>query len=84
MKILPILLLSLIIVLICFAGLGIKILLKRNGEFKRHCAGHDPYTGKSNGCVCASASKSRCKTRQGHPYQPLDVNEELLNEIEGR
>lgn len=68
------------VLLLCVAGLGIKILVRRNGEFKRHCSGYDPYTGKQNGCACAHSQNRNCEQRKKHPYQPLDVNEELLKE----
>ena len=70
---------TLAVVILCLAGLGIKILLKRRGEFKRHCSSMDPYTGKGGGCVCANSAK--CSDRKQHPYQPLEVNEELMKEL---
>lgn len=72
--------LSLIIVAICICGLGIRILLKHRGEFKRHCSSMDPYTGKNGGCNCPIANKA-CDTRHKRSYQPLEINEELMNEI---
>lgn len=67
------------VVALCFAGLGIKMVLKRNGEFKRHCSSIDPYTGKGGGCECAK--RALCDNRKKHPYQPLEVNQELLKEM---
>lgn len=69
------------IVLLCIGGLGIKIILKPRGEFKRHCSSMDPYTGKGGGCVCANASNNVCNNRKQHPYQPLEVNNELMKEL---
>ncbi len=63
------------------AGLGIKTLVRRNGELKRPCAGMDPYSGKRHGCICASQQSAVCNERKSHPYQPLDVNENLMEEI---
>lgn len=79
MRFLILITISISVVLLCFAGLGIKTLLMKNGEFKRHCAGVDPYTGERNGCSCQIA-ETHCKSRERHPYQPLDINENLLNE----
>ena len=67
---------SFAIMLIAFAGLGVKMLVSKHGEFKRHCSSMDPYTGKSAGCTCAA--KKICDNNK--PYQPLEVNNELLNE----
>ncbi|MDY5968854.1 MAG: hypothetical protein SPJ13_02400 [Bacteroidales bacterium] len=62
-----------------FAGIAVKIIVKKNGEFKRHCATPDPYTGERSGCVCAGRMVTdECK---GSPkYHPLEVNAELLEE----
>ena len=34
-----------IVLALSFCGIGIKMFLKKNGEFKRRCANVDPYTG---------------------------------------
>ena len=70
---------ALAIVVLCLAGLGIKILIQRHGEFKRHCSSMDPYTGKGGGCVCTKGVT--CANRTKHPYQPLEVNDELMEEL---
>lgn len=62
------------------AGLGVKVLLRKRGEFKRHCASRDPYSGKANGCVCDQHRQAAC-TSDKERYQPLDVNQNLMNEI---
>lgn len=72
---------TVLIIVLCLAGLGIKTLVRKNGELKRHCSGMDPYSGKRNGCACASQHSSTCIERKHHPYQPLDVNENLMEEI---
>ena len=59
--------------------LGVKVLVRKKGEFKRHCASRDPYTGESNGCVCGKRMDARCKSKE--KYQPLDVNENLMEEM---
>ena len=63
------------------AGLGVKMLLKRNGEFKRRCASRDPYTGESTGCVCGQHRRAACAPGKER-YQPLDVNQNLMEEIQ--
>ena len=80
MNILIITLIALALVLLSLAGIGIKILVRKNGEFKRHCANVDPYTGKGS-CTCAAQQSSLCGERKRHPYQPLDINDELMREI---
>ncbi len=80
MTLLLVLAIAFAVLLLFFAGVGIKVLVRRNGEFKRHCSGHDPYTGKQNGCACTNIKNKSCGQQEKHPYQPLDVNEELLKE----
>ena len=58
-------------------GLGIKVVCKKRGEFKRHCSNMDPYTGKGGGCVCGKTAQKRCD-KVGR-YSPLEVNENMLN-----
>lgn len=68
-----------VVVLLCMAGLGIKILVKKNGEFKRHCNAVDPHTGQRSGCQCAAKSVlDDC--HHGPKFHPLEVNKELLEE----
>ena len=71
------LLLVFFLLLLCIAGLAIKLLLKKNGQFKRSCASRDPYTGESSGCQCP---KSHLCSAPKPPYQPLDVTQDLLDE----
>lgn len=73
--------LAMAIVLLSLSGLGVKTLLRHRGELKRHCASMDPYSGKRAGCVCAMQRSGPCGDRQKHPYQPLDVNENLIKEL---
>ena len=73
------LLLALAIVALMMLGLGIKMIFRKNGEFKRHCSSTDPYTGKSEGCICHKAAKAKCN--QSKRYSPLEVNDNLMNEI---
>ena len=73
------LLLALAILALMMLGLGIKMLFRKNGEFKRHCSSTDPYTGKSEGCICHNTSNVNCS--QSKRYSPLEVNDNLLDEI---
>ena len=71
------LLFALAVVALMMLGLGVKMLFRKHGEFKRHCSSMDPYTGRSAGCVCHRAANVKCK-EEGH-YSPLEVNENLLS-----
>ena len=52
---LNVLLISIVLIGLAFAGFAIKILLKKNGEFKKSCSSIDPATGNAYGCSCGSA-----------------------------
>jgi hypothetical protein len=52
---LKVLIISIIFLGLAFAGFAIKILLTKNGEFKKSCSSIDPDTGQSYGCSCGSA-----------------------------
>lgn len=69
---------SLVIVAFSFAGIGIKMLVKKNGEFKRHCSSIDPYSGERSGCVCGKTVLDKCDSAPH--YHPLEINKELLEE----
>ena len=74
-----ILICSFVMLALAFAGFAIKILLKKHGEFKRHCATADPYTGERSGCLCGKSIADNCN--ESPSYHPLEVNKELLDEM---
>ena len=51
-------------VALMMAGLGLKMLLHKEREFKRPCANADPKTGRCAHCTC---SKPRHKAQEVHP-----------------
>ena len=56
-------LLSLVLVSLAFAGIAIKILLKKNGQFAGTCASNNPLLGGEGGScgVCGAKPEDRCK-----------------------
>ena len=63
--ILKILLISIVLIGLAFAGFAIKILLSKNGEFKKSCSSVDPATGKRYGCSCwDEGGGEACENRQ--------------------
>jgi hypothetical protein len=72
-----VLLLTVAVVFVAFWGIGVKMLVKKNGEFKRHCSSVDPLAGDKHGCVCGKTILDECETKR---YSPLEVNKELLEE----
>ncbi|MBR5028630.1 MAG: hypothetical protein IKX51_05355 [Bacteroidales bacterium] len=77
-NILTVTILAAVLLALAFAGIAIKMLVRKNGEFKRHCSSTDPYTGKNAGCICGKPQQSPCPEQKKHT--PLEVNDELLKE----
>ena len=49
---LQIIILTAILLGIAFAGFAIKILIQKDGEFKKSCSSVHPTTGERLGCAC--------------------------------
>lgn len=58
------LLASFVLLAIGFAGIAIKLLLKKNGEFSGTCASNNPYLNKDNEpCgFCGALPEEKCKS----------------------
>jgi hypothetical protein len=56
-------LISIVLLGFCFAGIAIKILLKKNGEFAGTCASNNPLLNKEgDSCsFCGARPEEKCK-----------------------
>ena len=56
-------LLSIGLLALCFAGIAIKIILKKDGEFSGTCASNNPLLNKEGeSCsLCGAAPDEKCK-----------------------
>ncbi len=52
---LKLLLITIVLMAVAFLALGIKMFIKKDGEFKKQCSTVDPHTGKNLGCSCEGA-----------------------------
>lgn len=52
---LKLLLITIVLLAIAFAAIGIKMFVKKDGEFKKQCSSVDPNTGQKLGCSCEGA-----------------------------
>lgn len=43
---------------LAFVGIGIKMFLKKGGEFKKSCSTVNPKTGERLGCSCGGGENS--------------------------
>ena len=59
-------LLTLIMISFVFAGVGIKILLKKNGEFSGTCASQNPFLNKKGEVcgICGAMPEEKCKNEE--------------------
>jgi len=64
MSFLPIFLLTIVFIVVAFAGIGIKILIKKNGKFSGTCASQNPITNKEGEpCgLCGAMPDEACKS----------------------
>ena len=55
-----VLILTVIVLAICFAAIGIKMFVRKDGRFERHCAN----AGDSDvGCMCGGRGGEFCRNR---------------------
>jgi hypothetical protein len=57
-------LLSIVLVALAVAGIAIKILLKKNGQFAGTCSGNNPLVQKEGGVcgICGAKPEEKCKS----------------------
>ena len=58
-----IILLSIVLLALAFAGIAIKILVKKDGKFAGTCSSNNPLLKKDDGTcgICGASSTERCK-----------------------
>ena len=74
MVFLKILFFSIILLGIGFAGIGVKMLFKKNYTFKKQCSTVDPNTGKRLGCACGTGSCHNDSTKKRATVNPKLVS----------
>jgi hypothetical protein len=47
-----ILLISIVLIGLAFAGIAIKMLIQKKGQFKKSCSSFESASGEKVGCVC--------------------------------
>ncbi len=59
-----IILLSIILLAIAFAGIAIKILVKKNGRFSGTCSSNNPLLQNEGGScgICGAKPEEKCKS----------------------
>ena len=63
MSFLPVFLIKIGFLVFVFAGIGIKILFKKNGKFSGTCASQSPFLNKEGeACgLCGASPEEKCK-----------------------
>ena len=66
---------SVLLLALALAGIGIKILATKDGEFKKTCGSVNPKTGKPIGCICGDGDGGDTCENQGNlKVQPVKVD----------
>ena len=61
---LKVLLITIVLLAIAVSAIGIKMFVKKGGEFKKSCSTIDPDTGERIGCSCGKAeSGASCENK---------------------
>ncbi len=57
-------LVSIVLVALAFAGIAIKILVKKNGRFAGTCSGNNPLLQNEGGAcgICGARPEEKCKS----------------------
>lgn len=63
-ELLPVLLITIVFLGLAFAGIGIKILVKKNGKFSGTCASQSPFlnTEGEDCSYCGASAEDKCKS----------------------
>jgi hypothetical protein len=61
-----VLLMAIVLVGLAFAGIAIKILVKKGGQFTKSCSSVDAVSGEKIGCVCEGQNPQNCVNIEKH------------------
>ena len=63
---LPLFLITVCFIVLAFIGIGIKILIKKNGKFSGTCASQSPFLNKEGeSCsICGALPEEECKNEE--------------------
>ena len=66
MTFLTVFLITIFMLAFVFAGIGIKLLLKKNGKFSGTCASQSPFLNKEGeSCgICGASPEEKCKNEE--------------------
>ena len=66
MTFLTVFLITIFMLAFVFAGIGVKILLKKNGKFSGTCASQSPFLNKEGeSCgICGASAEEKCKNEE--------------------
>ena len=58
--------LAVVLLGLCFAGIAIKIIVKKDGEFSGTCASNSPFLNKEgeNCGLCGASPEEKCKKEE--------------------
>jgi rRNA maturation endonuclease Nob1 len=67
-------LISIVLVALAFAGIAIKILVKKDGKFSGTCSGNNPLLQKEGGScsVCGAKPEEKCKSENQSGFERIE------------
>jgi hypothetical protein len=70
---LEVLIITILILGLAIAGIGIKMFVKKDGEFQKSCGSVDPVSGQRTSCSCGKTSEEACVNK--HKLQDVEFEE---------
>lgn len=68
-----VLIITIVLLGLAIAGIAIKMLVKKGGEFQKSCGSVDPHTGQRTTCTCGKTPEQTCDNK--HKHQEVEYEE---------
>lgn len=73
---LQIIIITIILLALAFAGFAVKMFFHKDGEFKKTCGSVDPTTGTKIGCSCGNAEGGKsCDNKNQMRFQAIEIKD---------
>jgi hypothetical protein len=71
---LTVLIFAVILIGLAFAGIAIKMLLQKDGQFSKSCSSIEFSDGEKVGCVCGDGNPEKCVNYEKHHPASIDFD----------
>lgn len=73
---LELLVITIVLLGLAIAAIGIKMFVKKGGEFQKSCGSVDPTSGQRTACSCGKMSDETCDNKHKHSHnQEIEFEE---------